>query len=446
MASRFLSSLASLFRKGERRSVTSEEFEKAVNSVLLSDAVSDATHRPYISEEGSLALSAVWACVRILSETVGTLPIHLYHKTSSGREQAKEHPCANIISRPNSYLGRYALLHHLMIGCTLWGNGYARIYRDKLFRPVRIQLLKPYDIEPILTDDDELFYRASNGTLLPCYDVLHLRGLSTNGYKGKSPIAVHRENLSLSVSAQEYGERFFNQGGNMSGVFKYPSTLKPDAYQRLKKDLIEQSTGLHNAHTPLLLEGGMTYERISIPPEDAQFIATRKFQKTEIATIYGVPPHMIADLERATNNNIEHQGMEFVTYCLMPYLVRLEEEFNRKLLREDEFGEWYFMFGLNGLLRGDAKTRSEYYKNMNLVGAMTSNEIRTLEDMNTYKDGDEFFVQANMQTVANAKKDKEASAPAPAPTPDNDNPDENENNNDTDNGKTDTQSDGSAGD
>lgn len=263
--------------------------------------------------------------------------------------------------------------------------------------------MHPTQVEPILTDDDILFYRTDKGELLPSHEMLHLRGLSTNGYKGKSPIAVHRDNLSLTASAQQYGEKFFNQGGNMSGVFKYPSTLKPEAYKRLKHDLIQQSVGLHNAHTPLLLEGGMTYERISIPPEDAQFIATRKFQKTEIATIYGVPPHMIADLERATNNNIEHQGMEFVQYCLMPYLVRLEEEFNRKLLRHDEFGEYYFLFGLNGLLRGDAKTRSEYYKNMNLIGALSANEIRSLEDMNAYEGGDEYFVQANMQTIENAK-------------------------------------------
>lgn len=266
--------------------------------------------------------------------------------------------------------------------------------------------MHPTQVDPILTDDDILFYRTDKGELLPSHEMLHLRGLSTNGYKGKSPIAVHRDNLSLTASAQQYGEKFFNQGGNMSGVFKYPSTLKPEAYKRLKHDLIQQSVGLHNAHTPLLLEGGMTYERISIPPEDAQFIATRKFQKTEIATIYGVPPHMIADLERATNNNIEHQGMEFVQYCLMPYLVRLEEEFNRKLLRHDEFGEYYFLFGLNGLLRGDAKTRSEYYKNMNLIGALSANEIRSLEDMNAYEGGDEYFVQANMQTIENAKSIK----------------------------------------
>lgn len=333
--------------------------------------------------------------------------MHLYRRTSKGRERQYDHPCHHLVQIPNSYSTRFDLMHHLMVSCALWGNGYARIFRDKYYRPVRLKLIHPSRIEPILNDSDELFYRLDTGELLPNDDIIHLRGLSTNGYKGKSPIAVHRDNLELSVSAQVYGKRFFDQGGNMSGVFKYPSTLKPEAYQRLKKDLLAQSVGLHNAHVPLLLEGGMTYERISIPPEDAQFIATRKFQKTEIATIYGVPPHMIADLERATNNNIEHQGMEFVQYCLMPYLVRIEEEFNRKLLRDDEFEEYYFLFGLNGLLRGDAKTRSEYYKNMNIVGAMSANEIRSLEDMNRYEGGDEYFVQMNMQPVKTAIYGKE---------------------------------------
>lgn len=389
--------------------MTSAEFEAAVNRVITADTVADAVKQPYITEEGALNLTAVWACVRILSETVGTLPMHLYQRTEKGRERQYKHPCYHIVQKPNSYSTRFDLMHHLMISCALWGNGYARIYRDKLYRPVRLKLLNPSRIEPILNDSDELFYRLDSEELLPNEDIIHLRGLSTNGYKGKSPIAVHRDNLELSISAQDYGKRFFDQGGNMSGVFKYPSTLKPEAYQRLKRDLIGQSVGLHNAHVPLLLEGGMTYERISIPPEDAQFIATRKFQKTEIATIYGVPPHMIADLERATNNNIEHQGMEFVQYCLMPYLVRIEEEFNRKLLRDDEFEEYYFLFGLNGLLRGDAKTRSEYYKNMNFVGAMSANEIRSLEDMNRYEGGDEYFVQMNMQPVKSAINGKEKS-------------------------------------
>lgn len=380
----------------------SDEFENAVNKALTADMVSDKTNRPAITQESSLALTAVWACVRILSETVGILPIHLYRRTATGRERQSGHAAGRILQTPNNFSTRFDLMHFLMISCTLWGNGYARIYRDKHYRPLRLKYYHPAKVEPVLTDNEELFYRLDSGEILPAYDMIHLKGLSTNGYKGKSPIAVHRDNLALSISAQEYGEMFFNQGGNMSGVFKYPSTLKPEAYERLKKDLLAQSVGLHKAHLPLLLEGGMTYERVSIPPEDAQFIATRKFQKTEIATIYGVPPHMIADLERSTNNNIEHQAMEFVRYCLMPYLVRLEEEFNRKLLRHDEFDEYYYLFSLNGLLRGDAKTRSEFYKNMNFVGAMTANEIRNFEDMNSYEGGDEYFVQMNMQTVKQA--------------------------------------------
>ena len=392
----------SFIQKWQKRDWMSSVFESVINRVVTANKVSDIIDKPCISEEGALNLSAVWACVRILSETVGILPLHLYRRSNKGRERQYTHPCHLLIQTPNGYSSRFDLMHHLMVSCTLWGNGYARIYRDRYYRPIRLQLLHPTEIEPILTKDDELFYRLSSGELLSNDDIIHIRGLSTNGYKGKSPIAVHRDNLHLSMSAQTYGTRFFDQGGNMSGIFKYPGSLKTESYQRLKDQLHTQAVGLHNAHTPLLLEGGMTYERISIPPEDAQFIATRKFQKTEIATIYGVPPHMIADLERATNNNIEHQSMEFVQYCLMPYLVRIEEEFNRKLLRTDEFEEFYFLFSLNGLLRSDAKTRSEYYKNLNLVGAMSANEIRAFEDMNSYEGGDIYFVQANMQPIEKA--------------------------------------------
>ena len=169
------------FGRGEKRT-SSEEFEAAVNAALLSDTVHDvATGRPYVSEEGALNLSAVWACVRILSETVGTLPIHLYRRTSAGREQVREHPCSFILSRPNAYTSRFALLHHLMVSCTLWGNGYARIWRDERFRPVRLQLLHPTQVEPVLSTDDELYYRTDRGELLPSYDMLPTIG-SSIGY------------------------------------------------------------------------------------------------------------------------------------------------------------------------------------------------------------------------------------------------------------------------
>ncbi len=302
------------FIRGREQRTSDSEIEKAINKALTADTVADATSKPCISEEGSLNLSAVWACVRILSETVGILPLHLYKRTDKGRQRQYAHHCHKLVQSPNSYATRFDLMHHLMVSVALWGNGYARIYRNAYHRPERLQLLHPMRIEPLLDQTtDTLYYRLDSGEIISNDDIIHVKNLTTNGYKGKSPIAVHRDNLSLTMAAQIDGEKFFNQGGNMSGVFKYPTTLKPDAYERLKRDLVAQSVGLHNAHIPLLLEGGMQYERISIPPEDAQFIATRKFQKTEIATIYGIPPHMIADLERATNNNMEHQGMEFET-------------------------------------------------------------------------------------------------------------------------------------
>lgn len=396
----WLSRISSLFSSSEKRSGSSAEFESAVNAALLGATVSDNASLPVITPEGALNLSAVWACVRILSDTVGTLPIHLFRRDGDDRIPASDHPLRSLLAKPNSYTNKFYLIQHLMVGCALWGNGYVRIFRDNNFRPERLQLLKPYDCTPYLNDrTEELFYRTKYGEIVPAYDMIHLRGLSSNGYEGLSPIAVHRENLQLTEAAQRYGVKFFNQGGNMSGVFKYPSVLKPESYERLKRDLLAQSTGMHNAHTPLLLEGGMTYERISIPPDDAQFIATRKFQKTEIATIYGVPPHMIADLERATNNNIEQQAMEFVQYCLLPYIIKLEEEFNRKLLREDEFDSLFFKFNVNGLLRADVKSRGEWVYKLYLIGAITANEVRHWEELNSYSGGDVFFRQANMLPV-----------------------------------------------
>ena len=291
-----------------------------------------------------------------------------------------------------------------MVGATLWGNGYAQIIRDKkTMEPVRLKLLQPYDVEPQVSDNDVLFYNV-NGVMVPSDDMIHLRGLVTEGYKGKSPIAVHRENLMLTLQVQSYGEKFFSKGGNTEGVFTIPGELKEEAYNRLKADISRQYSGMANAHKPMLLEGGLQYQRLNIPPEDAQFLGTRKFQKSEIASIYRVPPHMVGDLERATYSNIEQQSQEFVTYCLMPYLVKIESQLNYKLLPVEQRGKYYFKFALGGLLRADSKSRSEYYKNMNFIGCLSANEIRAMEELNSYENGEVFFVQQNMTTVDNAVK------------------------------------------
>lgn len=377
--------------------VNSDNIDRAVSTVLSGGKAEQI----YVTEDTSLAVTTVWACVSLLSESVGILPIHLYKKTDTGRESVTNHPGYQLINRPNSYTTRLDLLQHLMTSVTLYGNGYAEIVRDANGKAVKINKLEPEVPQPSLSKDGELFYSV-NGRMVHSDDMIHIKGLVVDGFVGKSPIAVHRENLSLTLMVQQYGQKFFAKGGNTEGVFEVPGTLSKDAYERLKADLTANYYGIGNSHRPMLLEGGMKYSRINIPLDDAQFLSTRKFQKGEIASIYRVPPHMVGDLERSTYSNIEQQAQEFLTYCLMPYLVKIETELNNKLLRAGERGTYYFRFGLNGLLRADSKSRSEYYKNMYMIGCMNPNEIRELEEMNKYEGGDEFYVQQNMTTTDNA--------------------------------------------
>lgn len=376
---------------------------REVNS-LLSDYFCGQTSA--ISPEGSLSISAVWACVKIISETIATLPMNVYRKTDAGRERVADHPASRLLNNPNAWQTKSQFFKTLIAHLLLWGNGYAVIERDRFYRPVALVIYHPQKVSPKL-ERGVLKYNVSGiDRPLDAWEVVHLRGLALDGLLGKSPIAVHRENLDLAVSSLTYGNEFFKRGGNTSGVYEFPGALEDTAYLRLKKQLDERNFGLENAHKPLLLEGGLKYTRVNIPLEDAQFIATRKFQKNEIATIYGVPPHMIADLERSTNNNIEQQAIEFVTYCLRPYIVELEQELHQKLFAEREKASHYVSSNLNALLRGDQAARSAYYRNLFYIGVYSQNEIRELEDMNAVEGGDDHFVQTNMTTVEKIQRNE----------------------------------------
>lgn len=375
----------------KRDVIPATEIEKTIAQVL-SGGIED------VSPDGSLAISAVWACVRILSETVASLPVHLYKKTKEGNVRVESDKLLDLLRRPNSYSGLYDFLQWEMIGCLLRGNGYTWIIRDVNGVPKRLHYCENEQVSVTIDrENDEIVFKYKEH-IIPSTDMIHLKGIVTDGYLGKSPIEVHRENLTLSQNVLTYGQKFFTNGGNTEGVYTYPGELKEDSYKRLKKDIAEQES-LRNAHKSLLLEGGMKYERINIPLEDAQFITTRKFQATEVARIFGVPPHLIADLERSTNNNIEHQGIEFVVYTLLPYLKKLEAELNYKLLTTDQAKKMYFSFNVNGLMRGDSTARANFYRTMYMISAMCPNEIRKLENMNEYEGGEAFYTQVNMQEV-----------------------------------------------
>lgn len=362
-----------------------------------------------VNETTALTFSAVYACIRVLSETIASLPIHVCRNLDDGGKVVDyEHGVSQLISNePNAIMTSYSFRETLQTHLCLYGNAYAEIKRNGRGKPQSIKLLMPNNVD-VYIKNDKLYYEVKEETygngdvgkkkIVASKNMIHLTGLSTDGIMGKSPITIARENIGLGLAAQKFGGAFFGNGANVNGILTHPGTLNEVAQKRLKKSWNSKYTGASNGLKTAVLEEGMKYERIGIPPNDAQFIETRKFQVTEIARIFRVPPHMIADMERATFTNIEHQAIEFATHTVRPWLVKWEQELNRKLFGKDE-KDYYIKFNIAGLLRGDNKSRADYYKSLFYIGAYSINDIRTFEDMNKVEDGDTHFVPTNMMPL-----------------------------------------------
>jgi HK97 family phage portal protein len=234
---------------------------------------------------------------------------------------------------------------------------------------------------------------------LPEGEILHIPGLpSDDGLVGLSPIEYNKRALQLGATTQQFGLNFFEKGANSSGAFATQGELSDESYNRLKKDLNENYAGMQNSGKPLLLEGGLKFERISIPNNDAQFLETRKYQKEEIASIFRVPMHMINSLENATFSNIEHQSLEFVQFTILPWVKRIEQAMNTQLLSQEERKKYVIKFNIDTLLRGDFKTRTEGYEKLLRSSVVTVNEVRALENMNPVDGGDIRYIQSNNMT------------------------------------------------
>lgn len=372
-----------------------------------------------VSEDSALSFSAVWACIRIISETLAMLPLHLYRRVPDGRRYRRElvsdHPGYRLVQiAPNDEMTPMVFRETVQAHLLGYGNGYALIRRRNDMTPIALDPLLPDRTRPARVPSGRLAYktRQDDGTekVLRADQVLHIPGLSFDGLVGMSPLRKHRESIGLGLAAQEFAARLFGDGTNLSGVLEHPNTLREGQAEKLAEQWRKFRAGLKNAHGVAVLEGGMKYNPIGIPPEDAQMLETRKFQITDIARIYRVPPHMLADLERATFSNIEHLSIEFVKYTMMPWLVRWEQELNRKLLREDEKDTHYFKFNVNGLLRGDVKSRYEAYHIAWGDGWLSQNDIREFEDMDPIEDGDDYYVPLNMKPVGEEPEPEEEPA------------------------------------
>lgn len=352
-----------------------------------------------VTPERAIAQSAVFACVRILAESVAQLPAHAFRRTRTGREQAFEHRVDRLVSlRPNPEQTPSQFKETVQAHAAMWGNGYAEIELNGAGDPVALWPLLPNQTTVSRVDGQKVYHTLAGGRWvpLPAYRVFHLPGLGFDGLRGYNPLVLARNAIGLALAAEEYGSRFFGNGARPAGVLTHPAELDDEGRDRLRAQWSEMYGGLANSHRTAILEEGMQWQAMGLPPEAAELLATRRFQVPEIARFWRIPPHMLADLERATFSNIEHQSLEFIIHTLQPWLIRWEEALSWDLFRESERGEFYVKFNLGGLLRGDVKTRSEAYSIGRQWGWWSVNDVREMEDRNPVPGGDVYLQPLNM--------------------------------------------------
>ena len=369
-----------------------------------------------VNERSAMQMTAVYACVRILSEAIAGLPLHLYKYGCDGsKEKAVEHPLYFLLhDEPNKEMTSFVFRETLMTHLLLWGNAYAQVIRNGKGEVIALYPLMPNRMEVNRTDRGQLYYQyttssddaptveGSTAVLMP-EDVLHIPGLGFDGLVGYSPIAMAKNAIGLAIATEEYGAKFFANGAAPSGVLEHPGTIKDP--QRVRDAWMSQFSGSRNAGKVAVLEEGMKYTPISISPEQAQFLETRKFQINEIARIFRVPPHMVGDLEKSSFSNIEQQSLEFVKYTLDPWVIRWEQSLQRTLLSSEEKKRYYFKFNLEGLLRGDYASRMTGYATARQNGWMSANDIRELENLDRIPvelGGDLYLINGNMLPLGNA--------------------------------------------
>ena len=361
-----------------------------------------------VTPSSAIQVSAVYACVRVIAETIASLPLHVYESTDAGSRKANEHPLYRLLhDEPNtemtSFIWREVMLSHLL----LYGNSYCQILRSGRSKIVGLYPLLP---DHMAVDRDTkgkltYTYTTSEGRMeqLNPEDVLHIPGLGFDGVMGYSPIALEKAAIGLGIAAEEYGSKFFQNGARPSGILTHPNTVKDPA--SLRASWNAAYGGSSNASRVAVLEEGMTFVPLSMPNNEAQFLETRKFQVTEICRIFRVPPHMIGDLERATFSNIESQNISFAVHTIRPWLVRIEQAINKTLIPENEKDRYYAQFNIDGLMRGDYKSRMEGYAIARQNGWMSANDIRALENLNPISEeegGNAYLVNGNMIPISRA--------------------------------------------
>ncbi len=369
-----------------------------------------------VNEQTAMQTSAVYACVRVISESVASLPLHVYrYNSDGGKEKAIDHPLYRLLhDEPNAEMTAYSFFEVALTHLLLWGNFYAQIIRNGKGEVLALYPLMPDRMKVDRDENRHLYYEYTLSTddpvnnknqtvVLKPDDVLHVSGLSYDGLVGYSPIAMAKQSIGLSMAAEEFGSKFYANSAVPSGILEHPGILKDPS--KVRESWMSTFGGSANSNKVAVLEEGMKYTPISINPSEAQFLDTRRFQIVEICRIFRVPPHMVASLEGATFSNIEQQALEYVQFTLRPWITRLEQSMFRRLLTEEEKKRYFIKFNVDGLLRGDYQSRMNGYATARQNGWMSANDIRELENLDRIPaelGGDLYLINGNMTKLEDA--------------------------------------------
>jgi len=401
-----MSFLKSLFRSRDRpeNAASSQNFGLLSRWPWLGGGTSAGKA---VNERTAMQTSAVYACVRVLAESLAGLPLHVYERTEDGGKMLKiNHPLYSLLhDEPNSEMTSFIFRETLMSHLLLYGNAFAQVVRNGRGYPIAIYPLLPDRVTVERNAKGEIIYTYNSDkqgeVKLRKGEILHIPGLGFDGLIGYSPIQMAKDAIGMTLAAEEYGSKFFANGATPGGILEHPSTIKD--IQRVKDSWNAEYRGPGNANKVAILEEGMTFKAVTIAPEQAQFLESRKFQIAEIARIFRVPLHMIGDLEKSSFSNITQQSLEFVMYTLNPWVRRWEDSLQSALLLPGEKARILLRFNVDGLLRGDYKSRMDGYAVGRQNGWLSANDIRSLEKLNLIpaeQGGDLLLVNGNLMPLA----------------------------------------------
>lgn len=358
-----------------------------------------------VTEENALSSTAVYAAGRAISETVASLPLHLFRRLKNGgKERATDQKLYNIMHlQPNPEMSSMVYRQICASHFLFYGNSYSEIERDLNDNVIGLWPLMPNKMR-ITRVDGILYYDYSlpsgKTKIFNTSQIMHIRGFSLNGIMGMSPIDKGKQAIGLGMGLEEFGARFFGNGARPGTVLEHPGELSENAIKRLRKAWDDIHGGLSKSNRMAILEEGMKLHEFGVSPQDAQALESRKFQVIEVARLFNVPPHILKDLERSTFNNIEQMGLEYIIYTIRPILVLFEQQYSISLLPENKKSEYFIEHIVDGLLRGDTESRYKAYLIGRQNGWLSANDIRGLENMNPIEGGNIYIVPLNMQPIS----------------------------------------------